>query len=121
MEKDDALRILVIEDDADARANLRDILNMDGHQSEMVATAAEALSRSEWPTYSAIILDWTLPDGTAEALLPRLRELSPQASVVVVTGTVGLRPCWNCTPASPAVFGATSARFDSGSSSSWPP
>lgn len=91
MEKDDALRILVIEDDADARANLRDILNMDGHQSEMVATAAEALSRSDWLTYSAIILDWTLPDGTAEALLPRLRELSPQAAVVVVTGTVGLR------------------------------
>lgn len=90
MEADAALRVLVVEDDADAQANLRDILRMDGHQSEMVGTAAEALSRSDWATYSAIILDWTLPDGTAETLLPRLRRRAPQASVVVVTGTVGL-------------------------------
>ncbi len=91
MEKDDALRVLVIEDDADAQANLRDILKMDGHQCQMAATAAEALGRSDWPAYSAIILDWTLPDATAETLLPELRRLSPQAAVVVVTGTVGLR------------------------------
>lgn len=90
MEKDDTLRVLVIEDDADARANLYDILKMDGHHSEMASTATEALNRSEWATYSAIILDWTLPDGTAEALLSQLRRLSPQAAIVVVTGTVGL-------------------------------
>ncbi len=90
METDDPLRVLVIEDDADTRANLSDVLKMDGHQSEMVTTAAEALSRSDWPTYSAVVLDWTLPDGTAETLLPQLRRLSPQAAVVVVTGTVGL-------------------------------
>src|SRR5579871_3021581 len=45
METDDPLRVLVIEDDADTRANLSDVLKMDGHQSEMVTTAAEALSR----------------------------------------------------------------------------
>jgi PAS domain S-box-containing protein len=90
MEMDEPLRVLVIEDDADAQANLQDILKLDGHHAEMVATAAEALSRPDWPTYSAIILDWTLPDGTAETLLPELRRLSPQAAVVVVTGTVGL-------------------------------
>jgi PAS domain S-box-containing protein len=90
METDRPLRVLVVEDDPDARANLSDILKMDGHQPEMATTAAEALSRSDWPTYSAVVLDWTLPDGTAETLLPRLRRLSPQAAVVVVTGTVGL-------------------------------
>lgn len=90
MDKDDSLRILVIEDDEDTQANLHDILKMDGHQSEMVATAAEALDRSDWPMYSAIILDWTLPDGTAETLLPQLRRVSPDAAVVVVTGTIGL-------------------------------
>jgi PAS domain S-box-containing protein len=91
MENLDPLRVLVIEDDADTRANLRDILHLDGHRSDFVATAAEALSRRDGPDYSAIILDWTLPDGTAETLLPHLRRACPDAAIVLVTGTVGLR------------------------------
>ena len=80
------LNILVVDDDADTRANLRDILELDQHRVETAATAAEALRRDEWSHYSAIILDRKLPDGTAEDLLPRLRELAPQASVLIVTG-----------------------------------
>jgi len=90
MATDQAFRILVIEDDPDAQKNLRDILQLDGYHPVMVSTAAETLRRSDWPMYSAIILDWTLPDGTAETLLPELRRRCPQAAVVVVTGTVGL-------------------------------
>jgi PAS domain S-box-containing protein len=85
---DDAtpLDILVIEDDADTRANLRDILELDGHRVESAGTAAEALARGDWPRYAAIILDRRLPDATADQLLPRLKASAPEAAVIVVTG-----------------------------------
>ncbi|MBX6311410.1 MAG: PAS domain S-box protein [Isosphaeraceae bacterium] len=80
------LDILIVEDDADARANLRDILELDGHRVAEAASAAEALDREDWPRFAAIILDRKLPDLNAELLLPRLRRLAPEAAPIVVTG-----------------------------------
>jgi DNA-binding response OmpR family regulator len=78
--------VLVVDDDADTRLNLCDILELDGHRVEGVGTASEALARDDWHRYGAIVLDRKLPDGTAEDLLPRLRRLAPDAAVVIVTG-----------------------------------
>lgn len=82
--------VLVIEDDADTRANLCDILELDGYGVETAGTMAEALDRKNWGEFSTIILDYKLPDGSAETLLPRLRELAPAAAVIVSTGVAGL-------------------------------
>lgn len=84
------LKVLAIEDDLDTRANLRDILELDGHYVESVATVAEAIARENWSQFSAIILDRCLPDGTADDLLPRLRLLAPEAAVIIVTGYADL-------------------------------
>ncbi|MBI3410332.1 MAG: PAS domain S-box protein [Planctomycetes bacterium] len=84
------IRVLVIEDDPDTRANLRDILELDGYVVEAASTVAEALDRDNWSEISTIILDYRLPDGSAETLLPRLRELAPKAAVIVSTGVAGL-------------------------------
>jgi signal transduction histidine kinase len=78
--------VLVIDDDADTRLNLCDILDLDGYQVETAGTAAEALARDDWGRFVAIILDRRLPDGTAEDLIPRLRQLAPNAAIMVVTG-----------------------------------
>ena len=84
------LLVLVIEDDPDTRANLCDILEMDGYRVEMAGTVAEALNRNDWSAITTIILDYKLPDGSAETLLPRLRELAPKAAVIVSTGVAGI-------------------------------
>jgi C4-dicarboxylate-specific signal transduction histidine kinase len=81
-----SLHVLLIDDDADTRANLTDILELDAYQVECAGTVAEALSRDNWMQLSAILLDRKLPDGSAEELLPRLRQLAPQAAVISVTG-----------------------------------
>jgi PAS domain S-box-containing protein len=83
--------ILVIEDDADARENLRDILELDRYGVVTAGTAAEAFARDDWPRFSAIILDRRLPDATAEQILPRLRKMAPEAAVIVVTGYADLQ------------------------------
>jgi PAS domain S-box-containing protein len=85
------LSVLVVDDDADTRANLSDILELDGYRIDTAATIAEALDRSDWCAYLAIILDRKLPDGTAEELLPRLRVLAPEAAVLIVTGYADLQ------------------------------
>ena len=78
--------ILVIEDDADTRANLRDILELDGHRVALAGTAAEARRRDDWARFSAILLDRRLPDANADQLLPQLKARAPEAAIIVVTG-----------------------------------
>ncbi|HEX3450483.1 MAG TPA: response regulator, partial [Isosphaeraceae bacterium] len=78
--------ILVIEDDPDARANLRDILELDFHRVTAVGSATEALQQANLERFSAIILDRRLPDATAEQLMPKLKAADPNAAVIVVTG-----------------------------------
>jgi two-component system sensor kinase FixL len=84
------LHVLVIDDDADTRANLRDILGLDDYCVETAGTAQEALNRDNWPSISAILLDRKLPDGSAEELLPRLKQLAPNAAILIVTGYADL-------------------------------
>jgi PAS domain S-box-containing protein len=86
MDASNALEILVVEDDADARANLRDILELDGHQITLAGSAVEALGRRDLVEFSAVILDRKLPDATADDLLPLIRRHAPKASVIIVTG-----------------------------------
>jgi signal transduction histidine kinase len=80
------LDILVIEDDAPTRENLRDILELDDHRVAAAGSAAEVLKRTDWTHFAAIILDRRLPDATAEQLMPRLKAAAPDAEVIVVTG-----------------------------------
>ncbi len=80
------LDILVIEDDADARDNLRDILELDDHRVATAGSAAEAMARDDWARFTVVILDRRLPDATAEQLMPWLKAEAPGAAVIVVTG-----------------------------------
>jgi DNA-binding NtrC family response regulator len=86
MDSPGSLDILVIEDDAHTRANLRDILELDDHRVSSAGSGAEALKRRDWERFSAIILDRCLPDASAEELMPRLKAAAPDAAVIVVTG-----------------------------------
>ena len=86
MGSDDTLRVLIIEDDADARANLQDILEMEDCQAVAAGSIAEARTRGDLATFAAVILDRKLPDGNAEEFLPQLRQLAPAAAIIIVTG-----------------------------------
>lgn len=88
---DAPLRILVIEDDPDTRANLRDILELDDFAVETAGSVAEALAPRAWENLAAVLIDRQLPDGSAEDLLPRLRQAAPGAALLVVTGHADTR------------------------------
>jgi PAS domain S-box-containing protein len=85
------MRVLVVDDDPDTRANLCDILELDDYRVETAGSVAEVLRRDDWGRLDAVLLDRRLPDGSAEDLLPRLRRLAPDAAVLVVTGYADLQ------------------------------
>jgi len=78
-------RVLVIEDDSDTRANLRDILEMDHHAVETAGSMGEALTLSSLAEIEVIVLDRRLPDGNSLDFLPSLRERAPDSAVMIVT------------------------------------
>lgn len=80
------LHVLLIEDDADTRANLADILDLDGYRLTAAGAFTEALHCVAWEDIGTVILDWKLPDGNAGDFLPQIQQLAPQAPVVIVTG-----------------------------------
>ena len=86
MTEPEPFTVLVVDDDPDTRQNLRDILELDGFLVEEAGTAAEALDRSEWSRFVAVILHRQLPDATAEDVLPRLRQRAADLAVLVLTG-----------------------------------
>src|SRR5271168_5397518 len=83
-------RVLLVEDDLDTQANLRDILVLDGYELEAVATIGEALRRQDWNEFFAVILDRQLPDGSADNLLPHIRKAAPSVGILIVTGHADL-------------------------------
>lgn len=82
----DPLRVLVVDDDADTRANLRDILELDAHQVEEAGSVAEVQARTDWNGMDVVLMDRKLPDGHAEDLLPWLHQRAPEAALLIVTG-----------------------------------
>jgi len=84
------LRVLVVDDDADTRLNLTDILELDGYEVATAGSIAETLRRSDFAGFFAVVLDRRLPDGSGEELFRRLKPLAPEAAIVIVTGYADL-------------------------------
>ncbi len=83
---DDGLNILLVEDDAATRANLTDILELDGHHVMGARSLSESRTILAIGNTGVVILDRKLPDGTAEEFLPELRQFAPNVETIVVTG-----------------------------------
>ncbi len=77
-------KILIIDDEAPFRAALRRLLEKGNIVLEAdTGTAGFALAEREEP--DLVLLDIGLPDGSGLELLPRLRELRPSPTVVMIT------------------------------------
>jgi signal transduction histidine kinase len=83
-------KVLVIDDDPETRANLRDILELDGYEVETAATGRQVLAREGLNDFLAILLDRRLPDGIADTLLPQIKRIAPNTEVIVATGHADL-------------------------------
>jgi two-component system response regulator AtoC len=79
-------RILVIEDDEVFRAMLCEALIGQGHEPHGVGSAEEGLARAGAEPFDLVITDVMLPGMDGIEGLSRLKDVSPGADVIVMTG-----------------------------------
>ena len=81
-----SIRILVVDDNPDILANVRDFLSMkDGWAPETASTGLEALERIEHSTYDLVILDIGLPDTDGITITKKLRADGRTVPILMLT------------------------------------
>jgi signal transduction histidine kinase len=83
-----ARRILVVEDNADAAATMRDFLELSGHEVELAATGADGLEAARQFHPEVVLCDLGLPgmDGFEVAARLRRDPATASAKLIAVTG-----------------------------------
>jgi DNA-binding NtrC family response regulator len=79
-------KILVVDDDEIIVFAIRDYLELHGYIVDEAETCAEAEIRYRADVYDAVTLDYSLPDGNAIDLLPRLKAIDPGVPIILLTG-----------------------------------
>lgn len=83
--------ILVVEDDEDTVAALRMLLADEGYASITAPDARRAIDALERNEPGLVLLDWSLDDGSGEAVLTAARaKLTAHMPVVLMTGSSSL-------------------------------
>jgi len=81
----EAVRILIVDDDAEMRALLVDELRRDGYQVAEAADGAEAVLACRGSAFDVILMDKNMPGPSGLDLLPGLRRTCPQAHIIMMT------------------------------------
>lgn len=79
------LSILIVEDDAELRKYIRDLLLDNGYAVVAVATGVEAISAMEKSQPNLVILDLGLPDMKGESLCSTIRDKYPETKIIILT------------------------------------
>ena len=82
--------VLIIDDEAEIRESLQTLLEFEGYEVEAAANGAQGLSKLGDRPFDLVLLDLALPDRNGLELLPEIRAIDPQISVIMITayGTV---------------------------------
>ena len=79
-------RILLIEDDADCRESLSQLLETMGQEVASAQTGAEGLRLADQKAFDVALVDLTLPDLSGLEVGRKLSRLSPRPYLVAYTG-----------------------------------
>jgi len=79
-------KILIVDDDAELRSNLTEVLRGAGYLTEEATSAKEAIARNEAQEYDVVLLDFMMPKKMSgiDALLA-IRRLRPHTRVIMIT------------------------------------
>jgi two-component system response regulator AtoC len=86
---DSSRSVLVVDDDADVRALLKDLLSEEGYKPRIAKTGAEALEAVAKDLPDLVMMDVKLPDQDGLGVLKTLKREHPELEVIVMTAFGG--------------------------------
>jgi len=80
-----ARMVLIVDDEANLRSSLAEFLSLDGYQSEVAASGAEALDLLERRVFDAVVLDLRMPGMDGLETLDRILSSGPTVPVIMMS------------------------------------
>src|SRR5690349_8765717 len=82
--------VLIIDDEAAIRESLQTLLELEGYDVEAAENGEEGLARLGDRPFDLVLLDLALPGRSGLEILPEIRAIDPQLSIIMITayGTV---------------------------------
>ena len=80
------MKILIADDDAGVSAFLRDLVTAKGHFPEVASDGEKTMRLVKKNDYDLIFLDFEMPEITGLELAKIIKQKSPKAKVVLITG-----------------------------------
>ena len=81
----DKKRILIIDDDEEMRSVIKDFIEEEGYEADCVEKGTYAFGKLLNEPFDLIITDIRMPGFSGLDILPNLRKLSPDVTIVVIT------------------------------------
>jgi DNA-binding NtrC family response regulator len=85
MEQMSSRRILIIDDNVGLAENIAEILAMEGHVTDVAASAEEALSKVVPANPDVVVTDYRLPDDNGANLVRQIRHRGLHVLAVVIS------------------------------------
>lgn len=78
-------KILIVDDDAEFRSHLIEVLREEGYETDSVSSAKDALAKNQTVTYDVVLLDLMMPGMSGSDALMEIRKRHPRTKVIMIT------------------------------------
>jgi two-component system, NtrC family, response regulator HydG len=79
-------KILIIDDDVDMCTLLSKYLNKKGYEADVAHNASKGIAKFTEEKFDIVLCDYRLGDKDGKDVLMRIKEIDPQATVIIITG-----------------------------------
>jgi DNA-binding NtrC family response regulator len=96
MKKNIAAHILIVDDEPQIRRSLKSVLEMEPYEVDEAIDGTDCLAKVKQKKYNVIFLDIRMPRMDGIEALERVKELSPDSEVIMISGHGNIETAVDC-------------------------